>query len=425
MDVSSDLQKKIRILTPTLIVFMVAMIFANLGGGMYGSLESLYLEQLGASVTTIGLFYTLSQIVPLLLQIFGGWISDSIGRLKAIAIGSVFGTISQIILVLSNAWGWVLLSSMVGSGARSLVGPSFDAFIAENSSEHNRARVFGVSQMLFGIVSVVGPPIGGWMVEHYSFKAMLIAAALLYIIATIIRLIMAKRSSKHENSVNVRVPLTIESLKGNLKLMFGLIFAGGIITWIMITDGVRDIAFSMSFNFFSLFMEQVANMNIQTIGILNGVFGLFSMAFMIPGGWLSDKFGERLGIMAGFFLNFVAIGMIALLPQSTPAWVYFVGFAIAGTGVGLVAPAYQSLISKSVPAHLRGTAFGLFSTSLGIVSLPAPFIGSLLWKNFSPQLPFAITAVVCLLSIIPVWFKFKLPKTAIPAAENNDGKSGE
>lgn len=417
MDASTPTIGKVRLLTPLLVVFMVAMILANLGGSMYGSLESLYLEELGASVTTIGLFYTLSQIVPLLLQIFGGWISDSIGRLKAIAIGSLFGTAAQIILVLSNAWGWVLLSSMVGAGARSLVGPSFDAFIAENSSEHNRARVFGVSQMLFGIVSVVGPPIGGWMVENYSFKTMLVVAALLYIIATVIRLIMAKRSSKQENAVNERVPLTLSSLKNNLKLMFTLIFAGGVITWIMITDGVRDIAFGISFNFFSLFMEQVANLSVQNIGILFGVFGLFSMAFMIPGGWLSDKFGERLGIMIGFFLNFVAIGLIAILPPASPAWIYYLGFALAGIGVGLIAPAYQSLISKSVPAHLRGTAFGLFSTSLGLISLPAPFIGSLLWKNFSPQLPFAITAVVCLLSIIPVWFKFKLPKTQILTPE--------
>ncbi|PKN96549.1 MAG: hypothetical protein CVU43_20130 [Chloroflexi bacterium HGW-Chloroflexi-5] len=417
MDASKSTKEKTRILTPTLIVFMVAMILANLHGHMYGSLEPLYLEELGASVTTIGLFYTLSQIVPLILQIFGGWISDSIGRLKAIAIGSVFGTISQIILVLSNAWGWVLVSSMVGSGARSLVGPSFDAFIAENSSEHNRARVFGVSQMLFGVVAVVGPPIGGWMVENYSFKTMLAVAALLYFIATVIRLIMAKRSSKHENTVNERVPLTIDSLKSNLKLMIGLVFAGGVISWIMITDGVRDIAFGISFNFLSLFMEQVVNLSIQNIGVLFGVFGLFSMAFMIPGGWLSDKFGERLGIMIGFFLNFIAIGLIAILPPASPVWIYYLGFSIAGISVGLISPAYQSLISKSVPAHLRGTAFGLFSTSLGIISLPAPFIGSLLWKNFSPQLPFAITAVVCLLSIIPVWFKFKLPKTTSSTTE--------
>jgi len=125
---------------------------------------------------------------------------------------------------------------------------------------------------------------------------------------------------------------------------------------------------------------------------------------------LADKKGERIGIATGFFLHFLSIGAIALVPPGSPVWIYFTGFAVAGTGIGLIAPAYQSLISKVVPAHLRGTAFGLFSSSLGLISLPAPFIGSLLWKNISPQFPFAVTAVVSLLTIIPVWLKFKLPK---------------
>ena len=266
-------------LTPLLITFMLAMILANLGGAMYGSLESLYLENLGATVTQIGLFYTLAQIMPLLLQILGGWISDSLGRLKAIAIGSVFGTIAQIILVLSQSWGVVLLSSMVGAGARSLVGPSFDAFIAENSEEHNRARVYGVTQTLFGVVSVIGPPIGGWLVHAYNFKTMLVIAAILYFIATIIRLGMARRAAKPNPESPNHVPLTWAGLKSNLAGMAGLLFAGGVVTWILITDGVRDISFSMSFNFMGLFMEQIGQLNIQTIGIMNGIFVFFDALY--------------------------------------------------------------------------------------------------------------------------------------------------
>ena len=141
------------------------------------------------------------------------------------------------------------------------------------------------------------------------------------------------------------------------------------------------------------------------------------MALMIPGGWLADKRGERVGISIGFVFNSLALGGIAILPAASPAWMYFVGFALAGIGMGLMAPAYQSLISKAVPAHMRGTAFGLFSTSLGLISLPAPFIGSLLWENISPQFPFLVTAVVSLIIILPVWFKFKLPAASESAAE--------
>ena len=126
--------KKAPLLTPLLLVFMLAMILANLGGNMYGPLEALYLKNLGAGIAQIGLFYTLSQIIPLLLQILGGWVSDSLGRLKAIAIGSVAGIFVYIPLLLASRWEWVLVASALGAVTRSLIGPSFDAFIADHSS---------------------------------------------------------------------------------------------------------------------------------------------------------------------------------------------------------------------------------------------------------------------------------------------------
>ena len=65
------------LLSRKLLLFMVAMVLANTGGSMYGPLLPLYLKSLNASVVQIGLFFTLSQIIPLALQILGGWISDS------------------------------------------------------------------------------------------------------------------------------------------------------------------------------------------------------------------------------------------------------------------------------------------------------------------------------------------------------------
>jgi MFS family permease len=86
------------------------------------------------------------------------------------------------------------------------------------------------------------------------------------------------------------------------------------------------------------------------------------------------------------------------------------GWTVAGVGVGLMEPAYQSLISKAVPNRLRGTAFGLFSSSLGVFSLPAPAIGAWLWETIGPRAPFAITAGASLVAMIPAWLKFKIDK---------------
>ncbi|MBU2611490.1 MAG: MFS transporter [Chloroflexi bacterium] len=395
------------LLTGLILLFLLAMILANMGMQMYMPLMSIYIRDLGASVPQIGLFFTLSSIIPLALQTLGGWISDTLGRLRAIAIGSVVGIFTYVALILAPSWEWLLLASAFGAITGALVGPSFDAFIAEQSNEENRARMFGVTQALFGIVGFIGPALGGWLAEIRGFKFMLLVAGIMYICATVIRVSMARAVGRNDGKKAEK--LSFAGLKSNLGAMFGLLFAGGVVTWILITDGVRDTSFALSMNLFSVYMQDYGGLSLQQIGLTSSIFGLFMMLTVIPAGILADKVGERVGIALGFALVGISLGMLVFLPYGAFG-LYLIGWALAGAGVGLLQPAYQSLISKAVPAKLRGTAFGLFSTSLGLVSLPAPWIGAQLWQSVSPRFPFLITVVVVFLSIIPVWLKFKLPK---------------
>jgi MFS family permease len=163
----------------------------------------------------------------------------------------------------------------------------------------------------------------------------------------------------------------------------------------------------MSFTLFPVYLQDFGGMSIQQIGWLESIFGIFMMLTTMPAGWLADKKGDRVPIVLGFLFEFFA--MMTFIRVSG-----FIGYAVAwalfGLGVGLMSPAYQALISKAVPEKMRGTAFGLFQTSLGVVSLPAPWIGAQLWERVSPRFTFSLTAWLGLLSIIPVWFKFRLPE---------------
>ena len=115
------------LLNRTLLLFMLAMVLANIGGSMYGPLLPLYLQSLKASVVQVGLFFTLSQVIPLALQILGGWISDSLGRLRSIAFGSLAGMLGYVGIILAPAWQWVLISEGFNAITRSLIRPSFGA----------------------------------------------------------------------------------------------------------------------------------------------------------------------------------------------------------------------------------------------------------------------------------------------------------
>jgi MFS family permease len=398
-------KQKRPLLSKVLILFLAAMVLANVASNMYAGILPLYLKSLGASVGQIGLFFTLLSILPLILQILGGWISDSLGRLKSIAMGSIAGVVSYIGLILAPTWQWVFLGESLSAITRSLIGPSFGAFIAEESAEENRARVYGITQTIFLVVTVIGPPLGGWLADSYGFKFMLIIASAIYFCATILRVFMAKRAASHERKT-ASGKLTMQSLKSNLGAMTAIILSGGLVTWLLITDGVRDISFSLSGTYIPLYVEQIGGLSTTQIGWLASILGLSSMLINIPAGWLADKKGERVNIVVGFFLQFIAL--ITFLRLDT-FWGYAIVWSLFGLGSGMMQPAYQSLLSKALPEKLRGTGFGLIQSSLGLFSLPAPYIGGYLYENISPRVPFMITAWASLLAIIPAWFKFKLP----------------
>jgi MFS family permease len=351
-------------------------------------------------------------VVILILQIFGGWISDSIGRLRAIAIGSVGGVIGFILILLANSWQMMLIAISVSQIPYALVGPSFGAFIAENSTEENRGQVYGITDTIYQVTGVVGPPLGGFIAGFYGFKPMLLVAGILYTIAAGFRIWMATTMRSPDEPSPQK--LTLKSFKNSISLMIGMILSGGIITWIFITDGVGDIAQRLSGELQPLYLKQVAGIPLEQIGLLASVFSLSMMFTPIISGRISDRFGERVPISLGFLMIFFAY-MIFLQVSD------FIGFAVTwaifGLSVGLFMPAYQSLISKVVPQKNLGVFTGMFRSSLGLISLPAPYIGAQLWERYSPRLPFIITAVLSLISVIPVWFKFKLPEGEVSTAE--------
>jgi MFS family permease len=353
--------------------------------------------------------------------VLGGWVSDTIGRLKSIAIGSLVGLGAFISPVFVPTWQWLYLSEGLNSVTRSLIGPSFGAFVAEETDEEHRGKVYGITDTIYTIVTVVGPPLAGWLAETYGFRIMLMVAAGIYMCATTIRLFLARTAGK-KRRVNNDNAFSLNALKMNMKTIFGLAIAGGVLTWLLLTDGVRDIAFSLSFQLMPIYLEEIGGMSLQQIGWLSSFFGIAMMITTIPAGWFSDKFSERAAIALGFFLEFLA--MLLLINVNS-----FVGYAsvwaVFGVGVGLLSPAYQSLLSKVLPERIRGTGFGLIHASLGIFSLPAPAIGSLLWKSISPQSPFYITAIFALITVIPAWLKFKLNKQDLIRAAEANGKHQE
>jgi MFS family permease len=333
-----------------------------------------------------------------------------------VAWGSMIGVIAHTTFLLAPSWEWLFLASVAGAAASSFVAPSYQAFIAEQTTEATRGRVYGLTQAIYSVVGILGPPLGGFLADQWGYKPMLAVSLGFYCMATIIRLIMAFRQ-RREQTGEKKSP-SFAGLKGNITALAGLLVAGGVVTWILISDGVFDISFTLIGRLQPLYLQNLLGITLTQIGLLASVSSIAAIALMTLSGWISDKLGERVGIVIGCV--FFSGGLFAFL-NLTSFYGLILPWVLFGFGEAMIGPSYSSLISKAVPEKLRGTAFGLFSTSVGILSLPAPWIGSILWETFNPKVPFYLPMIACLLMIPVIWIKFRLPKADLSKPSAQEG----
>jgi MFS family permease len=387
-------------------VFLAAMTLAETARTMTAIQIPVFLLSLGADVGQIGLFFTLSGLMVLVLGIMGGWLSDSLGRLRALALGSGAGVLSYAAYALARTWESALIGAGLLAISVALTWPSYSAFVADYTSEKYRGRVFGLSETAVNVAWIVGAPIGGFLAQQLGFPFMFVGAALLFALAADVFLVLDQLGRSLAKSTARPAP-TLASMRSSVMKMAALVFSGGLVTWLLITDGVRDIALKLSFDLMPVYLSSPGGLTTQQIGLLDGLFGVVLVAFAYPAGWFADKTSDRVGVVAGMVMVLCSRLAFAFV---SGFWGFSFSWTLLAISVALMDPPIQSLISKGVPQHLRGIAYALITTSTGIVALPSPWIGGQLWKTFGPQAPFLFTVALGSLALIPAWFKLVLPK---------------
>lgn len=384
----------------SLLVVTLGMIIANISSEMYFPLLPLYLESLGATVQEVGLFFTLQVILSICFRILGGWISDYMGRLPTIALGGVFGVGAITGYTVAPTWEWAAVGALMGAVGSSLVGPSFQAYIAEQSPEGKVSSTYGLISGLFLVCAIIGPLLGGYLVDQYGFKTMMWIATGIFYAAAGLRIWTARHSSFHIRTL--QPALLIRDIRGLLVL----VFAGGVLTWLFLIDGLVDAGNQLAFPFLPKFITEVGDLPKTAYGGLLSLLSLVSVISMWPAGRFADRVGERISIALGMTL---ASGVMFIVSTAQSPVAFVVGFALFGLSQAFIGPAFSSLLSKAVPKASLGITWGIFMTALGILAIPAPTIGGLIYDYVAPEAAFIVAGVCTLVAIPLIWFKLKPP----------------
>ena len=348
---------------------------------------------LGVRIGIIGLIEGIAESTATLLKLASGYLADRTGRKKALALwGYGFSNFTKPLLYFATSWSLVLLVRFldrVGKGVRTA---PRDALIAEITPPELRGRAFGFNKA---------------MDKAGGFLGLIVAAGVLY--------------STQQNTLT----LTRDSYEWLvlLAVLPGLAAVGIMAWWVEerpqspVKSSPVVIWSEMSGRFWAFIAvltvftlgnssDAFLMLRAQTVGfstveifLVVAAFSLIIALTSTKGGTLSDTFGRRGLIIAGWLIYAVIYLGFAFASARWHIWMLYMGY---GLYYGAFLGASSALVGDLVPMHLRGTAYGIFNAALGVAALPASLLAGLLWDWYGPAAPFLAGAALSIAAVIGI-----------------------
>ncbi|KQR94845.1 MFS transporter [Chryseobacterium sp. Leaf180] len=353
----------------------------------------------------LGFAYAVTQFVfsPIV-----GNLSDKYGRRPIILISLLGFALDYILLALSPTIIWLFAGRIIaGMTGASITTAS--AYIADISTDEDRAKNFGLIGAAFGVGFIIGPVLGG-LLGHYGSRVPFYAAAVLCGINLLYGYFILPESldkdKRREFSWKNANPV------GSFKFLAKHPEISGLIVSLILIY-IAGHAVQSNWSFFTMY---VFDWDKRMVGISLGIVGL--LVGLVQGvliRYTTKKFGDRKSIYYG--LSLYAIGLL-LFSFATQGWMMFV-FLVPYCLGGICGPALQSIISKNVPENEQGQLQGALTSLISATTIVGPLMMNDLFYYFTqkhgpvefPGAPFLLGFILMSLSIYFTYRAFQKNKT--------------
>ncbi len=149
------------------------------------------------------------------LLLLGGALGDRFGRRRVFMVGVALFTVASGMCSLSGTVGTLIASRAVQGVGAALLVPGSLALISAAYPRSERGRAIGTWSAFSGIAAAIGPVIGGFLVDHYSWTW----AFLLNVPVGALLLLVCVRRVPESHAAANRAPVDVT---GALLATFGL-----------------------------------------------------------------------------------------------------------------------------------------------------------------------------------------------------------
>jgi MFS family permease len=375
--------------------------FTDTASEMVYPLLPLFLTRvLGGSAMSLGVIEGVAEGANSVLKIVSGWLTDRSGEPKKLVLGgySLSGAVRPLIAFV-NAWPQVVALRFVDRLGKGIRSSPRDAMLARFAPDQHRGRVYGFHRGMDHAGAVAGPLIAAAYLYFYpeAYRSLFMWTLVPGIIVVFLILkvpnektaVRAARSQERgANAAGARELPRRFYLAMAVILLFALGNASDAFILLRLTDlGVQPV----------------------WIPLLWSALHVVKMSSSVIGGAMSDRFGRRTLIAAGYLWYAAIYGAFAW--TTTPAMTIAV-FLAYGLYFGLTEGVEKAWVADMAPETGRGLAFGIYNAALGVGGLAASLIFGAIWTRVSPHAAFLTGASLALAASVLLYLAFSDAKNS-------------
>ncbi|CAA7194518.1 Tetracycline resistance protein, class C [Chryseobacterium potabilaquae] len=333
-----------------------------------------------------------------------GNLSDKFGRRPIILISLLGFALDYILLALAPNILWLFLGRIIAGVTGASVTAS-SAYIADVSSDEDRAKNFGLIGAAFGIGFIIGPVFGG-ILGHYGARVPFYAAAGLCLLNFLYGYFILPESldkdKRREFDWKRANPIGSFKFLGKHPEISGLITS-------LILIYIAGHAIQSNWSFFTMYEF---NWDERMIGISLGVIGL--LVGLVQGvliRWTTPRLGDQKSIYYGLIFYTIAMLLFSFASQGWMMFLFLIPYCLGG----ICGPALQSVITKSVPSNEQGELQGALTSLMSATAIVGPPMMTNLFYFFTHDnapfkfggAPFFLAFILMGISVVITYYAFQ------------------
>ncbi|MGD8191887.1 MFS transporter [Brevibacillus ginsengisoli] len=342
-------------------------------------------ELLHPSSTMIGILFGSYAVALLAFTPIFGPLSDRIGRKKPLLIGLAGMVLSTLLFAYANSM-WMLITArfMQGVGAAA-TWTSALALLADLFPPNKRGTVMGMALTGISTGSLLGAPLGGWLLDIGGYQTPFLFAAGLSLVTIVLVVYLLPQPE--------RIKQNEQAAGGTFRLL-----RNRSVLFIAIVVLLSETTLTLLEPIIPVFLTEQLALSSTAIGLLFAASILAYGGIAPISGALSNRFNPRSLMLIGLSCLALTLPLIAM---SHTTWQHACALIAVGASVGFALsptlPSLSAVVDNGTQDGAYGSAFALFNMFHAVGMIAGPLIGGALTDWLSvPSAIWTISSVLLL-----------------------------